>query len=168
MCLDYVLLDIEASSFSDNAYPVEIAWGNEEGIESYLLDPSSVESWQDWSQRSEAVHGISQIMLASDGHNPREIYRKLDDIFSTKTVYSDEPEFDLHWLSAFERIFGCHTKTWKIHDIRQILYTKLESGNNRSISAEEVLQKARSEATKRHRAHDDVEILLKAVQIARG
>jgi hypothetical protein len=53
-----------------------------------------------WSAVSERLHGITREKLDSDGLPPSEVLKRfLDAIGGRDHPFSDEPEFDSHWLS---------------------------------------------------------------------
>ena len=61
-----VFLDFEASSLSDESYPIEIGWAGEDGsTEQHLIRPAP--GWTDWSATAEAVHRIERDQLLAEG-----------------------------------------------------------------------------------------------------
>ncbi len=164
-----ILIDIEASSLSDTSYPIEIAWGEStKTIQAILIDPSDVPSWTDWNARAEDLHGISRSQLANEGVSPYVAYKTINNIFSRGMVFSDDPDFDYHWLEAFNRLPGCNTSDWKVHDffeLRHIL-PDLQGVSRHSLS--KAIKDVKSLLENRHRAAPDVLALFKAIEIAKN
>ena len=54
-----MFLDVEASSFDDDSYPIELAWSDDRGeIQRFLIRP--LDGWDNWNEASEAIHGIER------------------------------------------------------------------------------------------------------------
>ena len=99
----FLFLDIEASSLDGQSYPIELAWIDEAGkAESDLIRP--LESWTDWSDDAEALHGIARARLMAEGRTAGDVAARLEAACATRTLVSDGPEFDRIWLAA---LFAC-------------------------------------------------------------
>lgn len=97
-------LDIEASSFARESYPIDVAWSDAEGeIQRCLVSPRHVPHWSDWDPAAEAVHGIDRERLLRNGWDPGYVAARIEEDLRGQVVYSDAPEFDRHWL---RRLFG--------------------------------------------------------------
>jgi hypothetical protein len=93
-------LDVEASSLSDDSYPIEIGWVDESGQgESYLIRPEL--SWTDWSADAERVHGISRDQLLSEGRPAAWVAERAAQVLARDSVraVSDAPVIDGRWLA---------------------------------------------------------------------
>lgn len=114
-----IILDIEASGFGRDSYPIEIGFVMENG-ESWcrLIHPEP--DWVYWDPAAENVHKIPRRVLLERGDHARAIAQELNDLLLNKTVYSDGWAHDYVWLAnLFEAAgFSCH---FKLDDLRSIL-----------------------------------------------
>lgn len=93
-------LDFEASSLASASYPIEVAWSAPDGsIESHLISPAGIERWTDWSPKAEQLHGIRRATLLAEGKAPNWICRRLNAVLGGAVVYTDDPDYDAHWLT---------------------------------------------------------------------
>ena len=99
-------MDVEASSFSMDSYPIQIAWGTPSGdIECHLINPSYIDNWKDWSQQAQSVHRLTIDVLVKDGRHPREVAERMNHCLEGNEVWSDAPPLDTFWLGAlFEAV----------------------------------------------------------------
>jgi len=96
-----IFIDCEASSLSARSFPIEVAWGSELGkIESYLINPSDIKEWVDWSEDSQRIHGISLKQLFEDGVDPHWVCQRMNESLAGQVLYSDVPRYDLRWIQA--------------------------------------------------------------------
>ena len=101
----HVFLDFEASSLSDESYPIEVGWVREAGArEAHLIRPAP--DWADWDAQAEAVHQIPRALLLPEGEDHREVARRILDALSPHTVYVTAPSWDGMWLSRLFRASG--------------------------------------------------------------
>ena len=91
------IVDIEASGFGTDSYPIEIGVAKANG-ERYcaLIRPSN--DWHFWSEPAEQLHGITRDMLKSRGRNPKEVCQELNDFLGDAEVFSDALAHDQQWL----------------------------------------------------------------------
>ena len=98
-------IDLEASGLGSASFPTEIGWAavREDGSvlgDSMLIKPPA--RWTTyanaWSAASEALTGISREMLDRDGVSPAEAMKRFLVAVEGCELYSDEPDFDCHWL----------------------------------------------------------------------
>ena len=164
-----IFLDIEASSWAFNSFPIEIAWGSTTtDVESYLINPAQIESWTDWSSNAEKAHGISKEILISDGISPKKMCEILKDRLENSIVYSDAPDYDGMWL--FNLFEGCGIEPISL-DLRSfdelMINSYSESRNSRLSDMKQILKfKSRAKnRDKQHRASWDVEYLVRAWQM---
>jgi DNA polymerase III subunit epsilon len=98
---DLFYIDFEASSLSQESWPIEIgiAWIEGAGVQSWstLIRPDASWDLEDWSARSAEVHNIpyEEVMAA-----PRavDVAREVRDRLKGKTLVSDNPEFEERWM----------------------------------------------------------------------
>lgn len=94
-----IFLDCEASSLSDDSYPIEVAWNNEDGsIESYLINIYRYPSdYDDWDRNAQALHGITKQYLSEKGHEPQFVIDKMEEKLKGKIILTDAPDWDGFW-----------------------------------------------------------------------
>ena len=110
-------IDVEASGFGPESYPIEVGWCDIAGnAESVLIRPAP--GWTFWSQEAEGVHGISRAQLEAEGVEPAEAVARIVAATMTadepragrlaprRVVFSDAPEFDGVWLARLFRVAG--------------------------------------------------------------
>lgn len=161
-----IFIDIEASSWATDSYPIEIAWGGTiNNIVSYLINPSSIEAWIDWDSSAENAHGISRGLLLSEGISPYEMCDMLEHGLAERTVYTDAPDFDGMWL--FNLFEGCKREPISI-DIRSfddlMIRSLSKSNDDRLSSLKEILhcKLTAKNQNQQHRAAWDVEYLIRS------
>lgn len=114
-----IIIDIEASGFGKESYPIEIGFVLESGSTwCSLISPE--EDWQHWDESAEKVHHISRDVLVEYGKAASLIAQQLNDQLMNKTVYSDSWIHDFIWMS---RLFDVAETSahFKFKDIREIL-----------------------------------------------
>ena len=100
-----VFLDFEASSLSDDSYPIEVAWVFDDGREqSFLLHP--LPDWTDWDEGAERIHGVSRAHLETEGASVDEIAREMVETLSGHDLFASAPSWDGKWLSVLLRGAG--------------------------------------------------------------
>lgn len=92
------VIDIEASGFGFDSYPIEVGVVLANG-QKYcaLIKPAS--DWSYWDVQAEQVHGLSRETLISSGKPISLVASELNDFLAGKTVYSDGWVVDKPWLS---------------------------------------------------------------------
>ena len=100
-----VFIDFEASSLSDESYPVEVGWVFEDGREAdYLIRPAP--HWTDWDAEAEAIHGISRETLLREGTRHDLVCANLVAALSGHAIHASSPSWDGKWLSVLLRGAG--------------------------------------------------------------
>jgi hypothetical protein len=101
----HVFLDFEASSLSDDSYPIEVGWAAEDGAtESHLIRPAA--GWRDWDPRAEALHGLPRAHLVSAGEPHDVVARRVIEALSPHQVFVSAPSWDGKWMSVLLRAAG--------------------------------------------------------------
>ncbi len=104
-----VFVDFEASSLSQRSWPIEVGLSWLEGrrviVESKLIRPRSEWPEDDWSAKSEAVHGIPRCDL-NHAEAADDVVSWLRNVVRGRVLASDAPEFDQRWLN---RLLGNST-----------------------------------------------------------
>ena len=92
------IIDIEASGFGVDSYPIEVGVVLGTG-EKYCALIKPAEDWLYWDRKAELVHGLSLDTLLSHGKPINTVARELNSFLENKTVYSDGWVVDKPWLS---------------------------------------------------------------------
>jgi len=146
------IIDIEASGFGKESYPIEIGYVTSHGKRwCSLIKPS--DNWQHWSQDAEQLHHISRDTLFSHGQHVDAVATHLNDVFLNQIVYSDGWLHDFTWIN---RLFEMANTSphFKLEDLRTILTPFQQSiwhGIKQSIQNERQID--------RHRASADAQVL---------
>ncbi len=98
-----IILDIEASGFGPEGYPIEIGFiKNDKERYCRLIKPYN--DWTYWDKTAEKLHGISRDKLLKHGNSASEICLELNSLLKGETVYSDGWVVDSSWLNMlFDR-----------------------------------------------------------------
>ncbi len=93
------VLDVEASGFGRNSYPIEIGFVLPDG-HAYctLIRPEA--HWTHWDVQAEATHHISRALLVERGVAVPEVARAINTQLAGQTVYTDGWANDYSWLGA--------------------------------------------------------------------
>jgi len=92
------ILDIEASGFGDEGYPIEVGFVLPDGRK-YCSLIMPLPEWTHWDERAEQLHGITRAMLASHGRSVRAVAEDLNTLVGGGTLYSDGWVVDSPWLA---------------------------------------------------------------------
>lgn len=118
------VIDLEASSLSDNSYPIEVGIfiPSDNGLyESYSWLIKPTENWllnREWNEKSASVHNISKNEIIENGHLGYDICNKLNSLLLGTTIYSDAPDYDYKWLKILFDEWNIDMK----FDLGHILY----------------------------------------------
>ncbi len=97
------VIDIEASGFGRQSYPIEVGVVLPDGkCSCYLIKPDS--DWTYWDCKAEKIHGIPRDLLLQKGIEPRQVATELNDMLCGTKVYTDAWSFDLSWLGKLYNI----------------------------------------------------------------
>lgn len=101
-------IDLEASSLDSASFPTEIGWRSSTRMARCLIKPPA--KWtiyrNAWSAASERLIGITREMLDPHGVPPAEAVRRFLDAIGDRDLFSDEPDFDAHWLGMLAEAAG--------------------------------------------------------------
>ena len=154
------IIDVEASGFGSNSYPIEVGVVMANGLRfSRLIRP--MPDWTHWDPEAEALHGISQAQLQRYGHCPFEVAGQLNELLVGQTVYSDGWVVDKPWVETLFNRVGIE---------RQFYISPIEA-----ITSEQQLeqwQPARKQLTPQmgsriHRALDDAMLIQETYVLTR-
>ncbi len=154
-----VFLDFEASSLSDDSYPIEVAWAGEDGSsEQHLIRPAP--AWNDWSASAEAVHKIPRERLLAEGEPHDEVARRVLEALAPHKVFVTAPSWDGKWMSVLLRSAGLPRHALRLKDADEahlaaamgVLGTRMPEGEA-TAAALRAIKEARREAVPRAPAH---------------
>ena len=91
------IIDIEASGFGPQSYPIEVGLVLASG-EKYCSLIRPAPGWTYWDTDAERVHRISRDVLETHGKPIAEVARQLNALLHNQTVYSDGWVVDNPWL----------------------------------------------------------------------
>ena len=115
-------LDFEASSLSDQSYPIEVAWVFEDGgSESHLIAPAP--TWVDWDEAAEAIHGISRATLEAEGEPHLNVAGRMVDTLAEHELFASAPSWDGKWLSALLRAAGHPRRALRLRGTDEALHS---------------------------------------------
>lgn len=147
------IIDIEASGFGPDSYPIEVGvvMGDDARF-CRLIKPAP--DWTFWSPEAEEQHKISRKSIVNYGSDPRAVATQLNDFLRNKTVYSDGWVVDGPWLitlfdtakismqfrvSPLEMILSeGQMKVW--HRVKETVQKKLSLDRHRATNDALVIQ----------------------------
>ena len=113
-----VFLDFEASSLSDDSYPIEIGWAGEDGsTEQHLIRPAP--GWTDWSATAEAVHRIEHDQLLAEGEPHDQVAHRTLEALAPHAVFVTAPSWDGKWMSLLLRSAGLPRHALRLKDAEE-------------------------------------------------
>lgn len=93
------VLDIEASGFGRNSYPIEVGYVLPDG-ESFCTLIRPEPEWTHWDPAAEDLHHIPRDLALSRGRSVVEVARLLNERLAGRTLYTDGWANDYTWLAA--------------------------------------------------------------------
>lgn len=155
------VLDIEASGFGRNSYPIEVGYVLPNGHTfCTLIKPEP--HWTHWDDHAANMHHITRELMVQRGRSATEVAQKLNTELRGQTVYSDGWANDYTWLSALFEAAEM-TPRFKLENLRSLL-TEQEAEQWHAVKA----QIASERGTQRHRASADARLLQLTLQRLRG
>ena len=114
-----IVIDIEASGFGAESYPIEIGVAFGDGTK-YCSLISPMPEWTFWDADAERLHGVSRSVLAQYGKPAREVAARLNELLGPRTAYTDGWVVDKPWLNRlyFEAGLEC---TYSLSSLEMIL-----------------------------------------------
>lgn len=145
-------LDVEASGFGRDSYPVEIGFVLSDGHAwCTLVRPE--EDWVHWDPSAEALHGISREIALRHGRPAIDVARELNRRLHGQVVYSDGWAHDYAWLARLFEAAG-RAPTFRLDHLRRVLD---EDSAVRWQAARQQVLAMRPDP--RHRASSDARVL---------
>jgi len=154
-------LDFEASSLSDESYPIEAGWASLDlvtGIitsESMLITP--VVAWTDWNPASQAIHNIERQTLYTDGYTVCAVAQRMSMILGGM-VLCDGGAYDEHWNQRLYYAAG-EMCPYTLRDYWHEVALRMNDHELDSLKQFMVFERFRE--PRPHRAKEDAEFLAK-------
>ncbi len=146
------VIDIEASGFGRESYPIEVGVVLPDGKSfCYLIKPDC--DWTHWDSKAEQVHGIPRDLLLEKGMDPYQVAVDLNDLLCGTKVYTDAWSFDLSWLGKLYNQAEV-TQLYSLESMRALMSE--QQSELWHETKESVIQEFN---LKRHRASSDAKIL---------
>ena len=146
------IIDVEASGFGPDSYPIEVGLALSNGIRyCRLIKPH--ESWTSWCEEAEAVHGITREVLSEYGGDVTTVANELNTLLQDKIVYCDGWVVDEPWII---KLYGAANivPRFKMYDIVTLLdETSAENWHHLKNEVEGAFE------LKRHRASNDAYVI---------
>ena len=93
------VLDIEASGFGRDSYPIEIGYVLPDGG-GYCTLVRPEATWTHWDEEAQRLHGITRDNMLLHGRPALEIARHLNLVLRGQTVYTDGWANDYSWIGT--------------------------------------------------------------------
>lgn len=164
-------IDIEASGLDFSSYPIEIAWSDSSGhIESYLINPYAIDTWNGWDYHAQQLHGISRTLCREQGVHPAYVCNRLNlSLHPGTIIYADGLPHDEWWLDAlYQEASPLGYFQFRVLSSDSLLLPLLADVepdiHARMKQFEHLKNEARHKIGHRHRAHADVRYLIELYQ----
>jgi hypothetical protein len=155
-------LDIEASGFGPQSWPVSVAWCDHTGeIRKLLVRP--LPEWTHWDDGAERIHGLTRARLEAEGCAPAEVAGRLEAELKGLLAFSDAPDFDSGWLATLYRGLGRQTPFTLDHADDLLVGAMLRPGEmlwQAQARLDRVKEELRATASGHHDAGYDVGFLV--------
>lgn len=146
------VLDVEASGFGRNSYPIEVGFVLPDG-HTFCTLIRPLDHWTHWDAQAALTHHIPRALLHQRGQNVAEVAHRLNADLRGQTVYSDGWANDYSWLGALYDAADM-SPSFRLENLRMLL-TEAESEKWHVIKA----QIGAERGAQRHRASADARLL---------
>lgn len=147
-----IIIDVEASGFGINSYPIEIGYASQQS-ETWCSLIKPEQDWQHWDVSAERTHGITREKLFELGKPACDVAQDLNDRLQGCTVYTDGWGHDYIWLSLLFETANA-SPHFKIEDLRLVLTPR--QADTWEVTKALVQQEL---SAKRHRASIDARVI---------
>lgn len=155
------VLDVEASGFGRNSYPIEVGFVLPNGHAfCSLIKPEA--HWTHWDLQAEATHHIPRNIVVERGLSVHAVALQLNQQLAGQIVYSDGWVNDYSWLGALFDAADM-TPSFKLENLRALL-SDTEADQWHVVKAEVT----RERGAQRHRASADARLLQLTLLRLRG
>lgn len=149
------VIDVEASGFGKQSYPIEVGWALPDGRTGCVL-VRPPPHWTHWDEGAERVHGITRETLRQHGREPVEVALRMNAELGGQTVYSDAWGHDFAWISRLfdeaelprhfklepaASLFG-ETLLGQLDEVHTAAFTELAVTRHRASNDARALQRA--------------------------
>ena len=153
------MLDIEASGFGRNSYPIEVGFVLPDG-RSYCSLIRPAPEWTHWDPQAERIHRIPLDTAVRHGRDVVEVATQLNRALRGMTLYCDGWAHDYVWLSVLFDAAGL-TPAFRLENLR-ILLTDQQAERWSALKA----SVQREMRVQRHRASTDARVLQRTLLLA--
>jgi hypothetical protein len=156
------LIDFEASCLPEygRSYPIEVAVARIDGTSrTWLIRRAEAWRFWDWAPEAEALHGISQDLIAHEGLPPAQVLTEMAAFVGDCPVYADA-DLDAYWLEVLAHGAGMESP----FAVRFLGEYMLERGFTRP-QVVAALATARERLPVEHIARDDASRLALTVRL---
>lgn len=92
------IIDVEASGFGPDSYPIEIGVVGKDGFRfCSLIQPA--DHWSHWDDSAESVHHITRKTLNTFGRDLVDVAKALNKHFANQTLFTDGWVVDKPWVT---------------------------------------------------------------------
>lgn len=151
------VLDIEASGFGRNSYPIEVGYVLPDG-EAFCTLIRPEPEWTHWDPEAERLHHIPRALALSRGRPAVEVARMLNTRLLGRTVYSDGWANDYSWMGALFDVAEM-TPGFRIENLRSLL--RDGEADRWHVVKQQVSEEL---GAQRHRASTDARVLQMTLQ----
>lgn len=155
------VIDVEASGFGRNSYPIEIGFVLPDG-HAYCALVRPEAHWTHWDAQAETVHHIPRALIVERGLPAPEVARSLNQRLAGQTVYSDGWANDYSWLGALFDAADM-SPSFRLENLRALL-NDTEADQWHAVKA----QVSSERGVQRHRASSDARLLQLTLQRLRS
>ncbi len=146
------VLDVEASGFGRNSYPIEVGFVLPDA-HTFCTLIRPLAHWTHWDEQAARTHHIPRPLLEERGQSVEEVAQRLNTDLRGQTVYSDGWANDYSWLGALFDAADM-TPAFRLENLRKLL-TEAESEQWHMVKA----QISAERGAQRHRASSDARLL---------
>jgi hypothetical protein len=146
------VLDVEASGFGRNSYPIEVGYVLPDG-HTYCTLVRPEPQWTHWDDKAAAMHHITRALLEQRGQNATSVAQKLNADLRGQTVYSDGWANDYSWLGALFDAADM-SPAFKLENLR-LLLSEEDADRWHTVKAQVTTERG----AQRHRASSDARLL---------
>lgn len=155
------MIDIEASGFGRDSYPIEVGYVLGDG-RTYCTLIKPAPGWTHWDPAAEKTHRISRETVVRHGRDPVEVASHLNDQLHGSVVYCDGWAHDYAWLNLLFDQAG-FPPAFRLDNLRSLL-TEREAAFWGTLK-QQVTTESR---LPRHRASADARILQRTLMRLRA
>ena len=146
------VMDIEASGFGRDSYPIEIGFVLPDG-HSYCTLIRPEPQWKHWDDGAESLHHIPRATIVQRGLAAEIVARQLNAKLRGQTVYSDGWANDYTWLGMLFEAANL-SPTFRLDNLRALL-DEVEADQWHIVKQ----QVSSERGSQRHRASSDARLL---------